>query len=118
MLTVWESDSLRCTGKSADAILPPFMKLDPSYQALASDFLATHRSTLHEDRLEVELIRIQHISANVASLANKRVLDLVCRLLLEKKKTAAQAVHPLRAVAGERAQQRVPARCARRRLHG
>ena len=78
MLTVWESDSLRCTGKSADAILPPFMKLDPSYQALASDFLATHRSTLHEDRLEVELIRIQHISANVASLANKRVLDLGC----------------------------------------
>ena len=71
-------DSLRCTGKSADAILPPFMKLDPSYQALASDFLATHRSTLREERLEAELIRIQHISANVASLANKRVLDLGC----------------------------------------
>ena len=54
------------------------MKLDPSYQALASDFLATHCSTLHEDRLEAQLIRIQHISANVASLANKRVLDLGC----------------------------------------
>jgi len=54
------------------------MKLDPSYQALASDFLTTYRSTLHEDRLEAQLIRIQHISANVASLANKRVLDLGC----------------------------------------
>src|SRR2546430_15909786 len=76
MLTVWESDIPRCTGKSADAILPPFMKLDPSYQALASDFLATHPSTLHVDRLEVELIRIHHISAIVASLSHKRLLLL------------------------------------------
>jgi hypothetical protein len=66
------------TGKSVDAILPRFMKLDPSYQALASDFLATHRSTLDERRLEAQLIRIQHVSPNVASLANKRVLDLGC----------------------------------------
>jgi hypothetical protein len=54
------------------------MKLDPSYQALAADFLATYRSTLDEDKLETQLIRIQHLCANVASLANKRVLDLGC----------------------------------------
>lgn len=54
------------------------MKLDRSFQALGSDFLARHRATLYEGKLEAQLIRIQHISANVASLANKRVLDLGC----------------------------------------